>query len=304
MAVIQALEGMGVEARCTCTPYLAGGEPGEGEHLAWSESSAVSYANSVLGARTNREGGPSALAASIVGRTGRYGLHLEGERLATHLFEVRCPVQGLADYGALGRLVGREARNQVPYLRGLDLALDERGRDQMKALGAAMAASGAVALYHVEGVTPEAASQNMVATGVERAVISDLALAYEALNSTEEAIDLVFLGCPHASQRELEEVADTLRGRMLGTRLWITTSRPVRERAAQRGWVEAIEAAGGQVYTDTCMVVAPLEALGIRSLATNSAKAALYLPTHADIQVRFGSLEQCIACALEGRWPG
>lgn len=302
MRIIRALQGMGVKSWCTCTPYLGGGEPGAGEHLAWAESSAVSYANSVLGARTNREGSPSALAASIVGRTGRYGLHLEGERRATTVVEVRCSVQSLADFGALGYLVGKEVKNRVPYLRGLEVALDEGGRDYPKALGAAMAASGAVALYHVEGVTPEAFSPEIVANGAKTVVISDLAPAYGALNSAEEAIDLVSLGCPHASLREIGEVAHSLEGRVVRTRLWITTSRLVRERTLQRGWVAVIEAAGGEVYSDTCPVVAPLEALGIRTLATNSAKAALYLPSHAGIRVHFGSLQQCIACALEGRW--
>ncbi len=115
--VIQAFSDMGIRTTCTCTPYFVGNLPERGDHVAWAESSAVSFANSVLGARTNREGGPSALAAAITGRTPRYGLHLAKNRRAQVVVEVRCPVQSYADFGALGAMVGRMARNRVPYFR-------------------------------------------------------------------------------------------------------------------------------------------------------------------------------------------
>jgi predicted aconitase len=142
LAVIEAFERFGVRTTCTCTPYLVGNVPRPGEHVAWAESSAVSYANSVLGARTNREGGPSALAAAITGRTAAYGLHLDEDRRATLRVDVQCPVCTISDYGALGYLVGKAAGNRVPYFVGLENAQPDR----LKALGAAMAASGAVAL--------------------------------------------------------------------------------------------------------------------------------------------------------------
>jgi predicted aconitase len=300
MAVIEAFEAMGIVPSCSCTPYLTGNLPAFGQHIAWSESSAVSFANSVLGARTNREGGPSALAAAITGRTARYGLHLDENRRATHVIEVRCPVASEADFGALGYLVGRWVKNGVPYFKGLG----DRGQRTLKALGAAMAASGAVALYHVGGVTPEAWAGDVVAAEAETVVIDSLDEGYAALNSPVDQIDLVSIGCPHASLVEIEEVARWLEGKRVKAKLWITTARETRERAQERGLVERIEAAGGRVVADTCLVVAPIEELGLRSMATNSAKAAFYAPTHSGLEVRFGRLEQCLEAAVTGRWPG
>ena len=179
MAVIEAFKAMGIAPSCSCTPYLIGNPPVFGQHIAWSESSAVSFANSVLGARTNREGGPSALAAAITGRTAKYGLHLDENRRATHIIEVGCPVTSEADHGALGYLVGRRVKNGVPYFKGLG----DKGQGMLKALGPAMAASGAVALYHVEGVTPEARAGDVMAAEAEIVVIDSLDEGYAALNS-------------------------------------------------------------------------------------------------------------------------
>jgi predicted aconitase len=299
-AVIAAYLALGVTPTCTCTPYLVGYVPELGEHIAWAESSAVSYANSVLGARTNREGGPSALAAAIVGRTARYGLHLDENRQATVEVDVRCPVRSDSDLGALAYLVGRQVQNQVPYLRFRDW---EFGTSALRGLGAAMAASGAVALYHIEGVTPEAKAGDVVAPGAKRLTVDDLSSAYLALDAQAEDIDLVSLGCPHSSLADLEKLADRLDGRRIKAALWVTTARATREAAEAAGLVAQIEAAGGQVVADTCMVVAPVAELGFRAMATNSAKMAHYAPTHSGLAVRFGSIDQCIAAAVEGKWP-
>lgn len=298
VAVVEAYVALGVEPAATCAPYLIGGVPERGQHLAWAESSAVSYVNSILGARTNREGGPSALAAAIAGRTARYGLHLDEGRRATAVVEVGCPLRSEADLGALGFLVGRKVGNGVPLLRGVrheGLAL--------RSLGAAMAASGAVALYHVEGVTPEAKDGVALAAGARELAVDDLTPAYHALNGPAEQIDLVSMGCPHASLAEIEAVAGFLDGRRLAAALWITTSRVTRQAAEQAGLVARIEAAGGRVVADTCMVVAPVAGLGFRSMATNSAKMAFYAPSHSGLSVRFGPAEQCLEAALAGRWP-
>lgn len=300
MAVIEAFKAMGIHPGCSCTPYLTGNLPAFGQYIAWSESSAVSFANSVLGARTNREGGPSALAAAITGRTARYGLHLDENRRATHIVEVHCSATSQADFGALGYLVGRWVKSGVPYFEGLE----DRGQGTLKALGAAMAASGAVALYHVEGVTPEARTGDVVLAEAETIVIDSLDEGYAALNSPIDDVDLVSIGCPHASLAEIEEVAHWLEGGQVKAKLWITTARETKERAQEKGLVELIEAAGGRVVADTCLVVAPIEELGLRSMATNSAKAAFYAPTHSGLAVRFGRLEQCLEAAVMGRWPG
>ena len=309
LEVVVALSTMGIAPACSCTPYLVGQRPAFGENVAWSESSAVSYANSVLGARTNREGGPSALAAAITGRTARYGLHLDENRLADTLVEVHCPVESEADYGVLGYLVGKRIGQGIPCFRGLQIepyegtAPPPAAENCLRALGAAMAASGAVALYHIEGVTPEARQAVALKQDARRRTIDSLAEGYAALNTTPLAdIDLVSIGCPHASTHDITEIAHRLGGRETATRLWVTTARATKDRVPAA--VQLIESAGGIVVADTCLVVAPIEAMNVHRLATNSAKAAFYAPGHSRVDVRFGSLEQCLAAALTGRWPG
>ncbi|HDQ70960.1 MAG TPA: DUF521 domain-containing protein [Chloroflexi bacterium] len=306
-AVIEAFERLGARTTCTCTPYLIGHVPGVGEHVAWAESSAVSYVNSVLGARTNREGGPSALAAAITGRTAAYGLHLDENRIATLRVDVRCPVHALSDFGALGYLVGKAAQNRVPYFVGLD-APDDSWITALKALGAAMAASGAVALYHVAGITPEARSTDVLVPEHETLVVDDLQPAYVALNAAsvskhQRAIDLVWFGCPHASLAEIAGVVRRLDGRRVKSALWITAARDVREQAEAEGLLQAIEACGGRIVADMCAVVAPMQELGFRTLATPSAKGATYIPSHAGLLVRYGTVEQCVEAAVTGVWP-
>ena len=313
--VVQAFAAMGIRPTCTCTPYLVGNRPAYGDHVAWSESSAVSFVNSLLGARTNREGGPSALAAAIAGRTARYGLHLSSNRRANLVVAVRCPVASPADFGALGAMVGRVARNRVPYFRGLDLpsppapplkgeGLGERLESSLKALGAALAASGAVALYHVEGITPEAGEPGIIAPGVETLVVEGLAEGYAMLDDDAgDEIDLVWIGCPHASLAELAQVVELLAGRQVRAALWVTMARELRAEAARAGLVAALEALGGQAVADTCLVVAPVRELGFRRMATPSGKGAYYAPSHSGLAVRYGSLETCVEAAVTGRWP-
>lgn len=303
--VIKAYTAMDIAPTCTCTPYLIGNRPAFGEHVAWAESSAVSFANSVLGARTNREGGPGALAAAICGRTAAYGLHLDEHRLAHYRVEVRCPLHTTADWSALGYIVGKRVQNGVPcfFLQAHETRFPE---DQLKTLGAAMAASGAVALYHIDGLTPEARQDNVLAPDAQCIVIEDLAEGYQALNGdtahTEGApqIDLISIGCPHASVDEIAQAAQLVKGKQTKATLWITTARETKE--CTKADVAVIEAAGGRVVADTCMVVAPVETLGFRTMATNSAKMAFYAPAHSGLKVRFGTLEQCIQAAIDGIW--
>ncbi len=309
-AVVETFAQMGVGSGAptpTCTPYLIGSRPGPGDHVAWAESSAVSFVNSVLGARTNREGGPGAIAAAITGRTGAYGLHLDAHRVPTLRVQVDAAPNGPADYSALGAIVGREAvRMQrggamVPRFVGLPL---DRGdpllEEKLKALGAAMAATGAVALYHVPGITPEAPT--MVEAIEPTLSIADLAPGYAELSDREGTPDLVWIGCPHASLAEIARVARVLEGQTLRIPLWITCARPVAEVATERGWREVIETAGGRIFADACMAIAPVKALGFHQVATPSAKGAYYLRNLAGVGVRFGPLSRCIEAAREGRW--
>ena len=325
LAVVEAFKKMGVTPTLSCTPYLFPEfRPERGDALAWAESSAVAFANSVIGARTNREGGPSALAAAIVGRTARYGYHLDANRTASHIVEVKCPTRSVADYGALSYLVGKAVGNGVPWFADLGARLPPMlhdwmpGRpdkdsaylggagDRLKTLGAGLAAYGAVALYHIEGYTPEAqdAGRALIRPDARRLVIQNLDEAYRIMDADPELsqIDLVTVGCPHASLSEIQQVAEHLRGKKLATRLWVTTAAITRERAADLGYVQPIEEAGGEVVADTCAVVAPMGALNVRSMATNAGKMACYAPMHSGVRMRFGDLEQCLDAALTGKW--
>jgi predicted aconitase len=289
ISIMDAFRQMGIVVTATCTPYLAGNLPRFREHIAWSESSAVSFANSVIGARTNREGGPSALASAICGVTPNYGLHLDENREPNVVVRVNAPLESNSDFGALGYHVGRMVKNKIPYFEGLG----EANTDQLKSLGAAMAASGAVALYHAEGLTPEASLMETKGLEAIDVTSNDLAKTYETLN-TGELPDIVILGCPHASLREIATIAGKLQGRKLDRPLWVCTSRVMKEAADLMGFTAAIEASGGKVVADTCMVVSPIEEMGYATTGVNSGKAANYLPGFCKQQVVFQNLDELI----------
>ncbi|MGD0637675.1 MAG: aconitase X catalytic domain-containing protein [Nitrososphaerales archaeon] len=294
LKVIDAYRRLGLEISCTCTPYLAGNEPGLGEHIAWGESSAVVYANSVLGARTNREGGPSALAASLTGRTPLYGYHLDSARVATLTVEVSAELATPEDFAAMGYSVGKAVRNGIPYFRGIRKA----GLEESKELSAALASSGGVAMYHMEGLTPEAKSPPK---GTE--VISfgrrDLAEATAGLNDEGEP-DFVSVGCPHCSLNELATISGLLRSRKVTREFWICCSREVKRQSDEKGYSKVIERSGAKFACDTCMVVAPIEGMGFHVVATNSAKACHYL-RNSGLRVRFLTLEKCVMEATKPR---
>jgi len=225
--VMDAFKKMGIVVTSTCTPYLAGNLPRFREHIAWSESSAVSFSNSVIGARTNREGGPSALAAALCGRTPNYGLHLWEKRQPTVKIDVDVDLNFSSDFGALGYFVGKQIKNKIPYFTGIK----DANTDQLKALGAAMAASGAVALYHAENLTPEADLVEKDGLEIINVSKKELDETYEKLNSGKDP-DIVILGCPHASLREISTLANKLKGKRLKKPIWICTSRMMKEAAS------------------------------------------------------------------------
>ncbi len=293
--IVAAYERMGVVASCTCTPYLAGNLPAPGEHVAWSESSAVTFANAVLGARTKREGGPSALAAALTGVTPMYGLHLDGPRAPTVTIRVETPIASTAEFGALGAAVAAAAPGRVPLIEGLrDLRVEG-----LKALAAALPTFGGPPIFHVAGRTPEADRYPRPAGGVAigRREIDEAAAA---LDDGAGEVDLVCIGCPHATLDEIRRVAALLGGRRVAAALWIATSRPVRETAARAGLVEAIERSGGTVVADTCFVVAPLEGR-FRSVVTDSAKGCWYARGPNRMLVHLRDVEGCVEAAISRR---
>ena len=287
---IEAYRKLGVTIDCTCTPYqIYEGLAGPGDHLAWSESSAVSYANSVIGARTNREGGPSALAAALVGKTALYGYHLDENRRPTHLIDVDADLSG-SDYGALGYLVGGMVRDGVPFfrLRGLRI---RPGKSELKALGASMAASGSVALYYVDDVTPAPPARG----AEEKICLGKKEIEEVYASHASDGSEAVALGCPHCSAEELERIARLLEGRKVVKEMWVCTARKTAEQ--NRHLVRVIEESGARVYCDTCMVVSPAaESLG--KIMVNSGKALAYLPGLAGVKAGLGRLEECVDMAL------
>ncbi|MGV8143117.1 MAG: aconitase X [Methanothermobacter sp.] len=288
LKIIDAYQQMGISTTCTCTPYLVGNVPILGSHIAWSESSAVCYANSVLGARTNREGGPGALAAAICGKTAKYGYHLDENRRASYIFEVETELSG-SDYGALGYFTGKIVGGGVPYFK----LKNDPSVNQLKSLGAALASSGAVALFHVENTTPEYKDalkdvDEIQKISVDKDQIMD---TRDKLSTTTDKPDLICLGCPHASLDEIKSIAETVNGHKLKIPLWVCTSISVKAAADRMGYTRTIEEAGGKIVCDTCMVVAPLENLGFNVVGVDSAKAANYVPSMCGLDVIYDELE-------------
>ncbi len=287
LAILDAYSKMGIMKTCTCTPYFIGIRPKRGEHIAWAESSAVAFANSVLGARTNREGGPSALAAAICGVTPNYGLHLDENRVSDIVVDVQCGLETVSDFGALGHAVGKLAKSKYPAFTGVNSANEEH----LKVLGASMAASGSVPLFFIKDITPE----YNVSESAEKVIFTDseLKAAKEELDTGEKP-QLVTLGCPHASLDEIRKVADMVADRKPTCEFWVCTARKIKEDADRLGYTRTIEQAGGRVVADTCMVVCPLEKMGYNVTGTNSGKAAKYLVNLCRQRVAFGRLEDIL----------
>ena len=269
-AIISAYGSLGVETNCTCTPYLAGNVPEPGQNVAWAESSALSFVNSVLGAMTNREGGPGALAAAIIGKTPLYGLHLSENRRPSVIIEADVG-DGITDYSLLGHAVGQKIGMSIPFFKGIRPSVDG-----LKTMAAAMAAAGSVALFHVEGITPAANPADL--KGLEKISMGrrEIMAAKDSLTTGKEP-DLIALGCPHLSETEVTNLASLLDGkkkRSDAPEVWFCTSRTVKTWCPKE---VAVLERFGKVLCDTCMIVAPIE--GIHNCtATNSAKACTYLP--------------------------
>ncbi|MCG7840554.1 MAG: aconitase X catalytic domain-containing protein [Methanomassiliicoccales archaeon] len=282
--IIDLYRQMGVEVNCTCTPYLLSNRPKVGDHIAWAESSALSFANSVLGARTNREGGPGALAAAIIGRTPNYGLHLDENRRPTHIIQVE---EGITkdEWSLVGHAVGRRLGACVPFFRGL--GNDVNG---LKSLAAAMAASGSVAFFMVEKVTPDQPSslEGLETVHITRKDVED---TLQRLTSATEP-DLIAIGCPHLSETEMKQLATYLEGKTKKSdvEVWFCTSKGVYLRCPKE---RAVLERFGMVLCDTCMVVAPIE--GVHKVtASNSAKACSYLPGLCSQKVLCGSQRELL----------
>ena len=304
LKIISLYMQMDILPTCSCIPYLIGNSPKYREHVAWAESSAVTYANSVLGARTNREGGPLALASALTGKTAFYGFHMEENRFPTHYIELKAKLRYPADYSILGYVVGKKIKTGVPLFSYTRMPPDT---ECLKALSAGLATSGSISLFHIENYTIEAIIKNKQLqdgkSNMERIIVEedDIKPVFEEYKLTTNP-DLIYIGCPHASIQEIGKIAQMLRNRKIqgDIEFWVGTAANIKILADRAGYTDIIEKSGGKIITDTCIVVSPLKTLGFQKILTNSAKACYYLTGLEKLDVGIATLEEIIKTAVEG----
>lgn len=305
-----AYEQMGAVPMWTCAPYQTHMRPAFGQQIAWGESNAIAFANSVIGARTERYPDLLDICCAITGRVPAVGLHLVENRGGEILLRlVGVPVALQADdqfFAVLGHLVGKLAEDRIPVIDGITVQPLE---DHLKAFSAAAASSGRVALFHMIGVTPEAptlddAFQYRPPARTFTITTAHLRAARDELTTAVgRQLDMVILGSPHFSLAEFRQLAPLVAGRRTDPRVrfLITSSRLMKEMAEEAGVLAPIEDFGAQITLDTCILASPMLPPEIRTLMTNSAKYAYYAPSMLNTRVTFGSLADCVASAVEGR---
>jgi len=308
--LMRAHEELGCEPSFTCAPYQTRFRPKFGDQIAWGESNAIVFANSVIGARTNRYGDFIDLCCAITGRAPAWGLHLDGPRRGSILFRLTGFPSSLvvtdALCVALGLIVGRAAGERVPVIEGLPAATE----DQLKALGAASASSGAVGLFHAVGITPEAPT--LAAAFGGRAPDSRIeirpadvarALAHLSTVPDDTPLTAVCLGTPHFSHDEWRRFLQLLRGTAgdRGVPIYVNTGRATLQELQAEGALDDVGGFDVRVVTDTCTYLTPILERLDGAVMTNSGKWAHYAPGNLGVQVAFGELEDCVASAAAGR---
>jgi predicted aconitase len=299
---------LGCAPTFTCAPYQSSHRPRFGAQIAWGESNAIVFANSVIGARTNRYGDFIDLCCAMTGRAPAYGLHLKENRAARALVEVgSIPVGWDPEQAAVavGHIIGRRCGGLVPAIVGLP---PETGEDDLKALGAAAASSGATALFHVVGVTPEAPDLETAGGGLApelrlRLSAEDLRQAARSLSTVGDGSPLgaVSLGTPHFSLAEFARLMPLLDGPRPAVDIWINCSRATLGELRQHGWEERLAAARVTLVADTCVYIGTLMRFGAGTVMTNSGKCAYYGPANLGVEVAYGSLAECVASARAGK---
>lgn len=307
---MRAYEQMGAVPTWTCAPYHTRMRPAFGQQIAWGESNAIAFANSVIGARTERYPDLLDICCAITGRVPAVGLHLTEHRAGQILLRlVGVPAALQEDdqfFGVLGHLVGKLAGDRIPVIDGLRVRPVE---DQLKALAAAAASSGRVALFHMVGLTPEAPTLDAAFQGREPE--QTVAIGLDALRQArrelttadDEALDLVIFGSPHFSVEEFARLAPLVAGRRRHprVRVLVTSGRFMKEQAEQAGLLAPILDFGADITLDTCILASPMLPPEVKRLMTNSPKYAYYAPSLLDARVVFGSLGDCVRSAIEGR---
>ena len=305
---MDAYVSMGAQPTFTCAPYQIGHEPGVGEQVAWGESNAIAFANSVLGARTERYGDFLDACCALTGRAPLYGLHIAKNREAKVIVDVTAVPSALKDqdvfYPVLGTWLGLEVGREIPLIVGLPPTVT---RDQLKALGASAASTGAVALFHVLEVTPEAPTLDAVISkdGPVRQIALKPDMVKRALGrlttaDAAEQIDAVAVGSPHFSITEFEALLKLIRGRCFAVPFYACTARATLRDLERRGDLHVLREAGVEIVADTCVVVTPILPESGSVLMTNSGKFAHYGPSNTGYDVVYGSLEDCVESAVSG----
>lgn len=297
--LMDAYVALGCRPTWTCAPYQLTDRPGFGEQIAWGESNAIVFANSVLGARTNRYGDFLDICCALTGRAPAVGLHTDEGRRPVMNINVVAPDHWRDEdllYVAIGHLLGEIAGTDVAMIRGLDTRADE---DRLKALGAAAASSGAVGMFHVDGVTPEA---QLVTEAPDRTHIFDADAIRDVLlrlGTGSEHVAAVCIGTPHASAAELSRLADLCRGRRSRIPFYVNTGRDVLSESGDAASV--VEDFGARIVTDTCTYVTPILGALEGAVMTNSGKWAYYAPANLGVDVVMGTLRECVDTAEAGR---
>ncbi len=296
---------LGCQPTWTCAPYQLDDRPSFGQQIAWGESNAIVFANSVLGARTNRYGDFMDICCALTGRAPYAGLHTDERRRATIQFNLVVPGSILDDdltYPLLGHVLGQLAGSRVPVITGLDERATE---DRLKALGAAAASSGAVAMFHAVGVTPEAPSLSEATGNTALHHVTDLSVdmlrdARRELTTAIGSLGAVSVGTPHMSFDEFVSLAALVEGQRTAVPFYVNTSRDVLDKAENAGVMTPIETFGVTVVTDTCTYMTPIMGDIEGDVMTNSGKWAYYAPANLGVNVVIGSLADCVASAVTG----
>jgi predicted aconitase len=304
-----AYQSMGTIPTWTCAPYQTDMKPSFGQQIAWGESNAIVFANSVLGARTERYPDLFDICCAITGRVPAIGLHLTENRAGQLLLQLKnIPEQLQASddfYPVLGHWMGKISQDRIPVVEGMEINPND---DQLKSLGAAAASSGAVALFHMIGITPEAPTREAAFQGNAPEVTLPVTMnllreARDELTHTDSSkLDMVVLGSPHFSLAEFKQLAPLVAGRQKhpAVRFLVTSSRAMTQLAKQAGFLEPLQAFGAQLTVDTCILTSPMLPAEIEHLMTNSAKFAYYTPGLLGRKIAFGSLKDCVNSAVEG----
>jgi predicted aconitase len=304
-----AYRSMGTIPTWTCAPYQTEMRPSFGQQIAWGESNAIVFANSVLGARTERYPDLFDICCAITGRAPAMGLHLSENRAGQLLFRLSDIPEALQQrddfYAVLGQLIGRASLDKIPVIDGMRVRPDE---DQLKAFGAAAASSGGVALFHMIGITPEAASlaeafHGQAPGGTIHITMDLLRQARRELTHTDSnQLHMVVLGSPHFSLAEYKRLAPLVEGKKKhpDVKFLVTSSRAMTQLAQKAGLLEPLQAFGAQITVDTCILTSPMLPAEIQNLMTNSAKFAYYTPGLLGRKIAFGSLEDCVSSAVAG----